>query len=82
MFWPKCSFDQFILAKKIAFNLLRCVSGAGEWGARGAGAPPGGGGGGGDPLKYYFSDPFLPKTINKKRRQWDSTEAMCVLLDF
>jgi hypothetical protein len=40
--------------KSLCWWLLRCVSGAGEWGARGAGVPPRGRGasiflGGGDP---------------------------------
>jgi hypothetical protein len=65
-FGEKCFFNRSILAifgslfgspeEAEELLLLRCIFGAGEWGARGAGAPPGGRGasiflGGGDPFQ-------------------------------
>ncbi len=42
----------------LCWRLLRCGFGAGEWGARAAGAPPGGRGAS---IFLGGSDPFLPK---------------------
>ncbi len=47
--------------KSFCWRLLPCVSGAEEWGARGAGAPPVGRGA---PVFLGSGDPFQPVLLN------------------